>query len=167
MQKPEIFETLESSRQEVLAAVEGLSEAQAGVAPEAQWSALHCLEHVVAVEGRFLQLLGMATRVEAPRTDRAKEAMLSARVTDRSTKVKAPELVHPKGIYANVPEALAAFEAARARTVAFAEEHADHLDCLLTSHPRFGEVTGTQLLHLIAAHGRRHAEQIRETVAAS
>jgi hypothetical protein len=32
-------------------------------------------------------------------------------------------------------------------------------------HPRFGEMNAAELVHLIAGHARRHAAQIRETVA--
>src|SRR6266853_6894655 len=94
----QIIDTLENSRQEFLAASDGVSESQAKTAPApGRWSVLDCVEHVTIVEERFLGWLENGRKLDAPRIDPQIEARLAARVRDRSTKVEAPEPVRPTG----------------------------------------------------------------------
>ncbi len=159
----EICRTLEDSRRELEDAAGGVSEAQAKINPaEGRWSVLDCVEHVTSVEERFLERLEQAERLPEPRADKRKEADLMARVPDRSTRVKAPEMLEPSARFATLAEGLAQFNAVRARSIRFAEEQAADLSCLAMEHRRFGPVNGTEMLIIIAGHARRHAEQIRE-----
>jgi DinB family protein len=166
-ERTEIVQNLERSRQEFLAAVAGISEAQAKLRPDSQrWSVLDCVEHVAFVEERFFGWLEKAQKLESPRRDREKEIKLMTMVPDRSVRVKAPEAVVPVGRFATLEEALAHFNARRTRSVQFAEERSNDLYSLATEHPRFGPVNGVELLIITAGHSRRHAEQILETRAA-
>src|ERR1700684_2377783 len=97
-ERTEIVENLERSRQELIAALAGLSESQANLRPDPErWSVLDCVEHVATVEERFLGWLEAGQKLDEPRIDKEKEAGLMARVPDRSTRVKAPEAVVPAG----------------------------------------------------------------------
>jgi hypothetical protein len=166
-EKTEIVQNLERSREEFLASVAGLTEAQAAIRPDPErWSVLDCVEHVAFVEERFLGWLLKAEKLDAPRIDKAKEAGLMARVPDRSTRVKAPEAVVPGGRFATLEQALEQFNVGRSRSIQFAEDHGDNLYCLACEHPRFGPVNGVEMLIITAGHSRRHAAQIRETRAA-
>jgi hypothetical protein len=160
-ERSEIVENLERSRQEFLAAVAGITEAQAKERPHPErWSVLDCVEHVATVEVRFQGWLEGAKKLDAPRVDKEKE------VPDRSTRVKAPEAVVPSGRFTTLAQALEQFNTGRTRSVQFAEERSDDLYCLAAEHPRFGPVNGVELLIITAGHSRRHAEQIKETRAA-
>ena len=166
-ERTELADHLERSRQELMAALAGLTESQAKVRPDPErWSVLDCVEHVASVEERFLGFLQNAEKLEAPRVDKEKEAALMARVPDRSTRARSPEAVLPAGRFATLAEALEQFDAGRARTVRFAEDRCDDLYSLAAAHPRFGPMNGVEMLIIIAGHARRHAEQIRETRAA-
>lgn len=166
-ERTEIVQNLERSREEFLAALAGLTEAQAQVRPDpARWSVLDCVEHVASVEERFLGFLEKAEKRDTPNVDKEKEAGLMARVPDRSTRVKAPEAVVPNGRFATLEQAVEEFNARRARSIQFAEDHSDDLYCLVCEHQRFGKVNGVEMLIIAAGHSRRHAEQIRETRAA-
>jgi hypothetical protein len=166
-EKTEIVDQLERSRQEFMAAVAGLTESQAKVRPDPErWSVLDCVEHVTSVEERFLGFLLKAEKRDIPSIDKEKEAGLTARIPDRSTRVKAPEAVVPNGRFKTLAEALDQFNAGRTRSVQFAEERGEELYCLASAHPRFGPMNGVEFLIIIAGHSRRHAEQIRETRAA-
>jgi uncharacterized damage-inducible protein DinB len=159
----DIVGILESSRLEFTAAVAGLSEAQARCKPgEDQWCALECVEHVVVVEERFLSGVEQAERLDTPTVNREKEAEISQRVPIRETRVRALEAVRPTGRFATMSEALIAFNAARARTMRFADERRPDLYSLAMEHRRFGKLNGAEYLLLIAAHTRRHAGQILE-----
>jgi len=166
-EQTEIVDNLEQSRQEFMASVEGLTEWQAKVRPDAErWSVLDCVEHVVSVEERLLGLLEGAEKLDTPRIDKAKEAGLTARMPDRSTRAKAPDAVLPSGRFQTLAEALHQFAAARTRSIQFAEDRCDNLYHLTCAHPRFGPMNGVEFLIVIAGHCRRHAAQIRETRAA-
>jgi len=166
-ERTEIIEHLERSRQEFIAAVAGLSESQAKARPDPQrWSVLDCVEHVAMVEERFQGWLHGAKKLDAPRVDKAKEADLTARTPDRSSRVKAPEAVVPAGRFQTLAQALEQFNAGRTRSIQFAEERSEDLYSLAAEHPRFGPLNGMELLIIVAGHSRRHGEQIKETRAA-
>ena len=66
-QRSEIVQTLESGRQDFMAAVAGLTEEDAKARPDPErWSVLDCVEHVTTVEGRFLGWLEAAKKLDAP-----------------------------------------------------------------------------------------------------
>jgi uncharacterized damage-inducible protein DinB len=162
-----IVHLLESSREEVNAAARAIPEGHANARPAAgRWSVLECVEHIAAVEERLLGRLSGAERMETVRADAGREAKLAAMVTDRSVRAQAPDPVAPKGRFTSVAEALDQFNAARTRTVRFAEERGGELYQLAAEHPRFGSLNGMEMLVIIAGHARRHAEQIREIAAA-
>jgi uncharacterized damage-inducible protein DinB len=158
-----IFQMLESSRQEVNAAARSIPAAQASAKPSpGRWSTLDCVEHIAAVEERLLGRLASAERLEEARVDLEKEEKLAAMVADRSSRANAPEAVAPNGRFTSVEQALDHFNMVRMRTVQFAEERGADLYLLAGQHPRFGALNGAEMIVFIAAHGRRHAEQIRE-----
>jgi uncharacterized damage-inducible protein DinB len=166
-ERTEIVDNLERSRQEFIAALSGISEAQAKERPDpARWSVLDCVEHVTIVEERFLGWLKAAEKLDAPRVDKEKEAGLMARIPDRSARAQAPEAVVPNGRFPTLAEALDRFNAGRTQSIQFAGERCDELYCLAAAHPRFGPMNGVEFLIIIAGHARRHAAQIRETRAA-
>jgi uncharacterized damage-inducible protein DinB len=165
-QEIEIVKTLEKSREDLHSAVEGIAEAEARTKPaEGRWSVLECVEHVATVERRFLGRLESAGQLESA-IDPQREAGVLAMVTDRNQQRQAPEIVQPSGRFASLAEALADFDATRAQVIQFAEIRHDELRTLGSQHPLFGQVTGYELMLIIAGHACRHAAQIREARAA-
>jgi uncharacterized damage-inducible protein DinB len=165
-QEIEIIETLEKSRQDLHAAVEGIDEAKARTRPaEGRWSVLECVEHVATVERRFLGRLESAGPLDSP-IDPQREARVLAMVIDRGERRQAPEMVQPSGRFASLAVALADFDSTRAQVIQFAESRHSELRTLAAQHPLFGQVTGYELMLIIAGHACRHAAQIRETRAA-
>ncbi len=161
--RTEIVQILKDSQQEFLETVSGLSEAEGQAHPEAgRWSVLECVEHVTGVEERFLGRLEKAPREGAPAMNPRNEAELLARVPNRTSRVQAPEPVRPTGRFQSLAEAVEQFKLARARTIAFAEQQGVDLYSMAESHPRFGPLNGVEMLIVIAGHGRRHTQQIRE-----
>ncbi|MBV9746460.1 MAG: DinB family protein [Acidobacteriia bacterium] len=164
----QLLKLLEDTRREVHAAVEGLGAAEACACPApGRWSALECLEHVTTVEQRLLGRLQNAVSsdnpaTEVPAMDKQREAALLEQISSRVQRVEAPELARPSGRYVDLSEALAAFDAARAHTVSFAQANHSGLYSIAESHPRFGLLNGYEFVTIIAAHSRRHSEQLRE-----
>jgi uncharacterized damage-inducible protein DinB len=166
-EKTEIVQHLERGREEFLASVAGLTEAEVKVRPDpARWSVLDCVEHVALVEERFLGRLESAQKLDTACVDKQKEAGLLVRVADRSARASAPDAVVPTGRFASLAEAMEQFNAARARSIQFAQERGEDLYYLASEHPRFGPMNGVEYMMIITAHARRHADQIRETRAA-
>jgi len=154
---------LESAREELILVVSGLSDERARTRPAPdRWSVLECLEHVSFVERRFLGMVKASEAGTPAARDAAKEAALETRVVDRSNRRNAPEAVHPTGKHGSVAEALRDFNAARDETLQFASEQGPNLLSRSASHPVLGPLNGVEALLLIAGHGRRHTEQMRE-----
>jgi hypothetical protein len=164
--KIQILHMLEGSREEVMAAAKDAPEEHANRKLDAgRWSVLECLEHIATVEARLLGRLESAKLMDTGQVDIDKETKLAALVTNRSVRAQAPEPAVPKGRFISVREALDDFNTQRARTIRFVEERSGDLYRLTTEHARFGALNGTEMILIIAGHGRRHAEQIREITA--
>jgi uncharacterized damage-inducible protein DinB len=162
-QEVEILNTLEQSRDDLHSAVEGVDEAESRMRPaEGRWSVLECLEHVATVERRFLGRLESAGQLESA-IDPRREPSVLAMVTDRSQRRQAPDMAQPSGRFASVADALADFDATRAEVIRFAQARHAELRTLGAQHALFGQVTGHELMLIIAGHACRHAAQIRET----
>jgi len=158
-----LISILESGRRDLLEATRDISTELVSVKPTPQsWSVLECIEHVVVVEYRFLGWIANGTPV-TPQPDTDKEIRLFTTVRSRATKVEAPAVVHPQGRFQTLPAALAEFEAVRNRTIQVVQDRGDLLYSVGVTHPRFGNMNGAELIHLMDGHARRHAEQIRET----
>ena len=70
--------------------------------------------------------------------------------------------MHPAGRYATLGEAIAAFLAARGKTVEWLEVCDFDLRRRAVEHPALGTISVYELLLTMAAHPARHARQIRE-----
>lgn len=161
--EPEVIAVLEAGRQSFLAAIAGLSDAQAAMRPaEDRWSVLECMEHIVTVEARFQGWINNGKKLDAASPSPENEARLTARVADRTAKAQAPEAVLPTGRFKTLEEGCAQFHAARDLSVRMARDRGGELYLVGAEHPRFGPMNGIEVLYLAAAHANRHAAQIRE-----
>ncbi len=166
-ERTELVQTLERSREEFNALIAGVSDTHAKAKPDPErWSILECVEHVAVVEGRFLGMLQEAPRSETPRVDKEREAQLAVMVPNRETKAQAPEQARPTGRFATLADAVAEFNAARDRSIHFAQERAGELHSMTLQHRRFGPANGAEFMQIVAGHSRRHGAQIRELRAA-
>ena len=157
-----LAETLEAGKRKFLEAAGELSAGQGPVRPGARgWSALECVEHVVAVEERYLRWMKDAA-AEAPRRDAEREFRLFNITRSRLTKVEAPPAVRPRGRFRTLEEAIEEFQAVRNRSIAWVREKGAAVYSTGVRHPRFGLLNGAEIVQLIDAHARRHAEQLRE-----
>jgi hypothetical protein len=140
-----------------------MSDAEAAAAPaEGSWSAIGIIEHLAFSERGLVRRVREAPQSEGESTPGREEALFEG-LKRREKKLSAPEAAHPKGECATLAEAMAKFDAARARTVAFVESCDRDLRLCSTTHPLLGPLTGMECLHMVAAHPFRHAAQIRES----
>ena len=170
----EVAQYCEAQRGELLAAADTLPEAQWTVQPaDGQWSVSDVLEHLHRVERGSARLIGkLAIEVRAaghPQELDASSVLDSlsfARLTDRSTRVEAPERVRPEGGWTRTA-ALSAIAGSRAELhQAFAAADGLALGSLRHPHPRLGEIDLYQWILFIGQHEARHAMQLTEIVGA-
>ena len=159
---------LADTRNGVIEATKGLSDAQWKFKPAPdRWSIAEVLEHIVLVENYLLEnvrpQLASSTAPVPDRDPKQMDAMILARMPDRSAKFQAPPPIVPTGRW--TPQvALDRFLADRKETVAFLKSDADLRGPVVT-HPAFGAMDGYEWILAIAGHSERHTKQILEVKA--
>ncbi|MGH9746094.1 MAG: DinB family protein [Candidatus Acidiferrales bacterium] len=158
---------LEQTRDAVVAATNGLSEAQwkFKAAPD-KWSVAETLEHIALAEDYLFGLVKgkvMTSPPGAADRDIAKfDAMVLARVPDRSTKRQAPPELVPTGRWTHA-EALDHFLKSRAATIEYMKTTPDLREHVFEGP--LGPLDGYEWLLFIGAHSERHTKQMLEVKA--
>jgi hypothetical protein len=161
-------EHLEKTRDGVVAATKGLSEAQMKfkAAPD-RWSVAETLEHIALAEGFIFQNVTdkiMKAPVGAGDRDlAATDAMVLAMIPDRSHKAQAPPPLVPTG-HATPAENLDLFLKSRAKTIAYLQSTPDLREHVVDS-PLGKPLDAYEWLLFISAHSERHTKQILEVKA--
>ncbi len=128
------------------------------------WSIGEGAEHLFLVERGILFRLHTASGDGIEQTD-GKEHLM-AKLVERTNKFPAPARVVPGGKFASQTEFLHEISAARAATLAWAQDPGTDLRKHVMPHPAFGELHGLQWLLMISTHTLRHIGQMREVMAA-
>jgi hypothetical protein len=163
-EKLRILRELQAGRNALEEAVAGVDEAMAARKPSHEaWSILDCVEHMVESERYLLTRLHAAEHAEQPFEKSRREGKIAVLAADRSRRIEAPEQAHPRGRFATLGEALAAFDTTRAEVERWVEDCTGDPRRLITDHPLIvGPVTCAETLIMIGAHPARHAKQIAE-----
>jgi uncharacterized damage-inducible protein DinB len=160
---------LESSRQELLAAVAGLSPAQWAFKPAPErWSIVECLEHIALAEDGYFRTITERMAKSPPQPEKAaevrdKDDYVLKTMPDRSSKRVTSPALEPKG--KTPQQALEHFGRSRDRFVAYARATKDDLRSRFQPHRATGLIDGYQWILLAVGHTRRHLEQINEVKA--
>jgi len=160
---------LEDSRQEFLAAIEGVTEQQWKWKPAPdRWSVGEVAEHIVIAEALLFatvqKAIGSAPNPAWEEQTKGKTERLVAVLAPRLGKAQAPEAIVPKGgmTLAQVKER---FEKQRAEMVKFARQTSAPLKQYTIDNPFFGTLNGYQWLIYSPLHTMRHDKQIAEVKA--
>ena len=159
---------LQQTRDGVVAATKGLSEAQMKFksAPD-RWSVAEVLEHIALAEDFLLQNVTdkiMKAPAGAADRDIAKiDAMVIAMIPDRSHKAQAPQPLVPTGRWTPA-ETLDHFLKSRAKTIEFLDSTPD-LRAHVAESPLGQPLDAYEWLLFVAAHSERHTKQILEVKA--
>ena len=160
---------LNETRDGLLAAVKGLTPAQWTFKPAPdRWSIAEIVEHITVVESYVNELIRNLPQAPAPAADfnpAKMEALILAKMPDRSVKYQAPEEIRPTGRW-TPDETVKRFLAAR-RQNAESLENNPELRKHVVTHPAFGPVDGYEWILLTSAHSARHTQQILEVKADS
>lgn len=158
---------LTAAQEEFATATRGLTPAQWSfkAAPD-RWSIAETAEHIALVERAMSgQVRGplLATPETEPAADAAAtEDRYRALMADRSTKFTAPEGFAPSGTWATTDALVAAQLANHTTTLHYVHGTQDPLRWHKLPHPALGPMDGVQWLVFMAAHTRRHVQQIEE-----
>lgn len=179
MSQPEMTENdrtraldlLRANRDRVQQMLLGVPAAQLAHHPaDGRWSLGDVIAHLAVVEKRSGRLitshLGAAAPVapaEANDEDRSgRDDANLALLADRSRQVEAPDWLQPKPELADATLALDTFLTARDELIDFAAKVRTNLRARKATHPALGTLDGVQWLMMVAAHGDRHVDQMRE-----
>lgn len=164
----DLIAELRESQKKFHSALADVSDSVAGRAPKpGAWNILQIVEHLSITEGSTPLFYSGGVKKEDAVRDPARESAMKELVEGRSSRIEAPEAIHPTGRYATLAEALAAFDDRREANIRFAHEHAHELDTFMVTHPLVGEISLRHLILLHASHSTRHIPQIEECVSAA
>jgi hypothetical protein len=161
-----LLEQLESSKKNMLAAIDGLSDAQWKFKPAPNvWSVAECAEHLILAEdyifGASQQILKTPAVPRPEKSNAEFDHKLVAGVQDRSNKATAPEPITPSGKFATPADAAREFTARRDKTIAYVKSTDDDLRVHVSPSP-LGQIDDYQFLLLLASHTMRHTLQMKE-----
>jgi len=157
---------LARSRTVVLKAVDGVTEDQARWRPAPErWSILEYIEHLAVSDDGLVALVKRSLEtpayLETEDERRAREQKIRATPIPRGVN-HAPENLKPVARFDSLADAVAAFLAARERTIAFAQSTTDDLRSHFAPHPVLGQMDGYQWLCGNARHAENHAAHVME-----
>lgn len=162
---------LEETRNDFLAAIDGLSEEQWKFksAPD-RWSIAEAAEHIANAEESIWQLVREKLMKSPPTPDRRgetkeKDETIVKAVPDRSKKFQAPERLQPTGRWSTREELLKAFQATRGAEIEYLKATKEDMRSRFEEHPFLKTIDAYQWLLFNGAHGKRHTAQILEVKA--
>jgi uncharacterized damage-inducible protein DinB len=168
-EKDHALQYLESTKQEVLDATKGLSEAQWNFKPGPdRWSCAQVMEHIAAAEdlirdGLVRQKIMLSPAGDPSRDAKQTDAAVEARVPDRSHKLQAPEPLVPTNRYGSPEASLKHFLDSRKITEDYLSSTTGLRDHVADGPT--GKMDGYEGILMIAAHSERHVKQINEVKA--
>lgn len=167
---------LEQTKDGIIGAVKGLSEAQWAFKPAAdRWSIAEIVEHVIFVQERILgpisDQLALAPPAPRDRDHAGIDRIVINEFPNRLTKFKAPEFSHPKGCYTR-SEALdrlvknySELKEVLESTPDLREHALEALPLKAVSKGAHDLMDGYQWILTAGAHTERHTKQILEVAA--
>jgi hypothetical protein len=168
-EKDHAFQYLESTRQEVLDATKGLSEAQWNFKPGPdRWSCAQVMEHIAAAEdlirdGLIKQQVMVSPAGDPGRDVKKIDAAVEAMIPDRSRKAQAPEPLVPTNRYGSPEGSIKHFLESRKITEEYLRSTPGLRDHVMDGP--VGKMDGYEFILFIAAHTDRHVKQILEVKA--
>lgn len=165
-----LINQLKESKENLLKAVAGLTDAQLEFKPAAdRWSVIDCVEHITIVEKAMIdeekKMVSEPANPERRKDMKMTDDQILQGVEDRSHKFKAPPFAQPKHSYASPADAINAFVTQRDQLIDYVTNTKDQLREHIADNPNIGTVDAYQLLLFDAAHAVRHTKQIEEVKA--
>ncbi len=157
---------LESSRDKLLAAIDGVTDAQATFTPSPdRWSILQLVEHLATADPGLMSIIQKALASPAQPEWIEQVHKHDHRFVGELKPLprgvnKAPEFLQPTSAYSKLDEAREAFLRAREATIEYARTTQDDLRDHFAPHNLLGPMDGYQWLVACAVHVESHTLQI-------
>ena len=160
---------LEETRQGVVDATKGLSEAQWKFKPAPdRWSVAECMEHIALAEdylrGLVVDKVMRASARRDPVDVAQVDTMVITMIPDRSTKRQAPDPLKPTNHFGTPDASLKHFMDSRTTTEDYLTKTPGLRDHAIMS-PLGKDLDAYEWILFIGAHSKRHTEQILEVKA--
>lgn len=161
---------LEATRQALLEATAGLSEAQWNFKPGPErWSAAEIAEHLAVSEDFLFQNITEQVLKTPPSSEerdsdevKAVDDLVLAAIADRSKKVQAPPQLVPTGRFGSPQKTMQHFLNSRAQTLDFVRTTSADLRAHAVDSPLGKKLDAYQQILFISAHTERHTKQLNE-----
>ncbi|MBX9782475.1 MAG: DinB family protein [Chitinophagaceae bacterium] len=165
-------EMLQNSREKLLAELDGLTATQLNFKPAPdKWSIAEVVEHIGLAEmgiGQIVQQTLKAPVDSAKRKEiKVTDEQIRLVLTNRTGKVKSPEIIKPTDRFPEIKQAISFFTTARNKNIEFIKSTQEDLRNRYWQHPATGVIDLYQTILLISAHCERHTAQIKEIKADS
>lgn len=159
---------LQDTRNDLLKKIKGLTTEQLNFkAGASSWSVAECVEHIAISENHIFGLAQMGLKEPADPSKRSEVKMADEEivkmVADRTTKIKTKEAFEPSRKFGSYEGALAEFKSKRDNSIDFIRTTSDDLRNHYNDFP-FGKIDTYQTILFMAAHSRRHTDQIEEVM---
>jgi hypothetical protein len=159
---------LQETKDNLIKKVSKLSQDQLNFKPDANsWSVAECVEHIAISENNIFGFCQMAMQQEADPSKRTEVKMsdeaIVKMIADRSSKVKTQESFEPKGKFGTFEATLAEFKTKRDDNIKYVNTTTDDLRNHYNDFP-FGKIDTYQTILFMAAHSKRHTDQIDEVI---
>lgn len=134
-----------------------------------KWSILEVVEHLALTEDFLFGMIkknlenGKPSDEPPSQDPEVFDQLVLKAIADRSQKATSPEQATPKGKYGDLDQARQAFGERRSKTVDWVRANKLPLRKYRSSSP-VGEMDAHQWLLMLAAHTKRHAQQIEEVM---
>lgn len=157
---------LTHSRDEVLIALDGLSESQLNFKPDDEtWSLAEITEHLVITENGIFGMMEESLKTPADPSRRGEVKMTDEQILgfieDRSTRVKTQQQMEPTGQFGDFEATLEMFKDRREKHLDYLKETDDDLRNHYAQLP-FGTLDGLQVILFLSGHTDRHVQQMHE-----
>jgi DinB superfamily len=159
---------LQETKENLLTKVKGLTAEQLNFkADEASWSVAECVEHIAISENNIFGFAQMGLKEPADPSKRTEVKMtdedIVKMISDRSTKRKTQEAFEPTGKFGSFDATLSEFKTKRDNCISYIKSTSDDLRNHYNDFP-FGKLDTYQTILFMAAHSRRHTDQIDEII---
>ena len=159
---------LQETRDDLVKKVSGLTPEQLNFKPDANsWSVAECVEHIAISENNLFGFAQMSLQQPADPSKRSEVKMtdeaIVKMISDRTNKVKTKEAFEPTGKFGTFEATLNEFKTKRDSNINYINTTADDLRNHYNDFP-FGKIDAYQTILFMAAHTKRHTDQIEEVL---
>lgn len=159
---------LQETRDNLVKKAKDLTSEQLNFRPDpGSWSVAECVEHIAISENNIFGFAQMALKEPADPSKRSEVKMtddaIVEMIADRTDKVKTRPEFEPTGKFGSFETSLKEFLTKRESNINFIKSTSDDLRNHYNDFP-FGKIDTYQTILFMAAHSKRHIQQIEEII---